>query len=147
MSRAILRVFALMTFPLCYLALGFASAVHTRGPGFASAEAAAAWGDFGLLLLPSVLIYLVSLLFVRRRIRSLTTRELAAGSFFVALLAPLLIALSLLLLSAVRHSQAADVAFFFVVPFVPPVVACWTGLRVTEAWHRKRSAHWQVPAA
>jgi hypothetical protein len=125
--RSTVRLFAVLTFPLCYVAFGFASAVYARGREHSMEAASLA--DLGGMLLPAVVIYLVSLLFVRPTLRNLSVGELAAGSLLVALLAPTLMVASVMLLSLSRHSQAADYAFFFVVPFVPPVIACWLGLR------------------
>jgi hypothetical protein len=119
---------------LCYLAFAAASVVFTRGPEHR--KAGAALGDAGALLLPSVVIYLVSLLFVRRTLRGLTTGELAAGSILVAVFAPVLVAASFMLVYGHGSSQAADYAFFFVVPFVPPIVACVLALRLVTLWHR-----------
>ena len=144
--RTGIRLLAVMIFPLCYLASGFASTINFRG--WERPMDAANVADLGGMLLVAVAIYLVSLLFARRTLRDLTVGELAAGSLLVALLAPALIGASiglLYVLSVGGNSQVADYAFFFVVPFVPPVVACWLALRIVLAWHRRRPRHIELP--
>lgn len=68
-----IRLLAMLVFPPCYLAFGLITSAwidtSTRR------DLGAGLGDIGLMLLPSVLIYLMSLLFVRRAIRTLSTGE------------------------------------------------------------------------
>jgi hypothetical protein len=138
-------LFAVLLYPLCYLALGFLSTIVVGGQE--RSRVGAAFGDLGVILLPSVLIYLISLWFVRPALRELSVGELAAGSLLVAVFVPGLIAASVMFVYARGNSQVADYAFFGLIPFFPPLIAFWVALRIVQARHRNRARRDQESAA
>jgi hypothetical protein len=135
-----MRRLAIAAFPLAYLLFGFlAFAFAGHAP---NSMASVGMGDVSAMLLPSVLIYLVSLAFLFRRLTALNTWELLVFSMSIGVLTLLFIALTVYLAYQGGNSQGADFVFFFLAPFAPPVAAILVCYKGALAWKRRRaSAH------
>jgi hypothetical protein len=130
------RVVSVLLLPIAFCACIAVSFWYGRA--HARSINAVGLGDVAVMVLPTIVIYLASLLLLWRRLKGWTAWNLAVFSLLVMVLAPAMIVVATWATYARGNSQMADYTFCYVIPFVSPVVAIYVSYEGIADWRRLR---------
>lgn len=134
--KTVTRSLCAIAFPLGYVLLMVVAGGYGRL--HPASRTAVGLGDLSVMLLPSVVIFLIALALLRRSLGAFAPVELVAFSLGSASASVVGIAAGTIVVYGAGNSYLADVLFFSVIPFAPPILGVFGAYRASVAWHRRR---------